>query len=65
MVARACGRRVERLGDDLGLVAVDDDAGGELLRNGERVEHQGSLPSGRSGRNRPRRPVDSRLAMVR
>ena len=50
---------MDRLGDDLGLVAVDDDAGGELLRNGERVEHQGSLLGGRSGRNRRRRPLDS------
>ena len=32
---------VERLGDDLRLVAVDA-ASGELLRDGERVEPQGS-----------------------
>ena len=49
---------VDRLGDDLGLVAGDA-AANELLSNGERVEHQGSLSRGRSGRNRPRRSIES------
>ena len=39
---------VDRRGDDLGLVAVDA-AGGELLRDGERVEHRGRLPRRHDG----------------
>ena len=35
---------VDRLGDDLGLVAGNA-AGGELLGNGERVEHRGRRPA--------------------
>ena len=38
---------VNRLGDDLGLVALDA-AGGELLGDGERVEHRGQPTSRRS-----------------
>ena len=33
----------DRFGDDFGLIAGDA-AGGELLGDGERVEHAGSLP---------------------
>ena len=44
---------MDRLGDDLCLVAVDA-TGGELLSDGERIEHRGSLPRGRRARNQPR-----------
>ena len=52
---------VDRRGDDLGLVAVDA-AGGELLRDGERVEHRGSLPRRHDGQLQRRFPWGARLS---
>ncbi len=51
---------VDRLGDDLGLIAGDA-ASGELLGDGERVEHQGSLPrAAGAGGTGPAAPVGSK-----
>ena len=53
---------VERLGDDLGLVAVDT-RGGELLRDVERIEHAGRLPRSRGrGAQSPAQTLGSILA---
>ena len=50
---------MDQLGDDFELVAVDA-AGGELLGDGERVEHTGgSLPCARHGAKQPLPSIDS------
>ena len=57
---------MDRLGDDFGLIAVDD-GGGELLRDGERVEHAshayrapGNVTAPREGKA----TVDAPIAVV-